>query len=145
MEKSLSRVSAESMKAAYDQVGTKPIAAREIQGWITRYGEAPRKVRIARIAANVSQQFVEDVGMETHNDLRHVTYAMCVEDCVVRKIDAELLVAQFGKPSKVAPKGVALPVRRGVRRPPSKVSLPLGKPAEGLVADDDDEDDLLLW
>ena len=68
MEKSLSRVSAESMKAAYDQVGTKPIAAREIQGWITRYGEAPRKVRIARIAANVSQQLaqlVDDVGVES--------------------------------------------------------------------------------
>ena len=73
--------SAESMKAAYDQVvGTKPITAQKIQGWITRYGEALRTVRIPRIAANVSQQLVDDVGVETYNDLRHVTYAMCVED-----------------------------------------------------------------
>ena len=41
-------------------------------------------------------------------------------------------MAQFGKPPKVAPKGMALSVRRGGRKP-SKVSLPVGEiPAEIL-------------
>ena len=91
--------SIDTQKAAYDAVdGKEPIRESEIRVLIAQYGKLLGKERITRVAGNLANQLITVVGVETFNDLRHVTFEIYADRCGVTMIDAALLVHQFGIP-----------------------------------------------
>ena len=57
--------------------------------------------------AMVVASCLDGLGVETFGDMRQVTSAMYVEDCGVRKLDAQLLVAHFARQVTVEMRGDA--------------------------------------
>ena len=91
--------SVETQKAAFDGVdGGKSISEAEIRKLFTQYGKLLGKERIVRVAGGLANQLITVVGVETYNDLRHVTFEIYADRCGVTLIDAALLVHQFGIP-----------------------------------------------
>ena len=91
--------SVDTQKAAYDAVdGKKTIRESEIRVLIAQYGKLLGKERLTRVAGMLANQLITVVGVETYNDLRHVTFEIYADRCGVTMIDAALLVRQFGIP-----------------------------------------------
>ena len=85
--------SVETQKAAFDDVnGHKSIQESEIRRWFSQYGRLLGKDRIVRVAGGLANQLIAVVGVETYNDLRHVTFEIYADRCGVTMIDAALLV-----------------------------------------------------
>ena len=69
----------ETQKAAYDAVdGQESIRESEIRMLITQYGKLRGKERMVRVAGMLANQLITVVGVETYNDLRNVTFEICL-------------------------------------------------------------------
>ena len=127
--------SVDTQKAAYDAVdGRKSIRESEIRVMIAQYGKLLGKDRMVRVAGNLANQLITVVGVETYNDLRHVTYEIYADRCGVAMIDAALLVRQFGIPV-VQPVDSAVVEEARTRKEASP-----RPPSQGAKASGDDDD-----
>ena len=127
--------SVDTQKAAYDAVdGKESIQESEIRVLIARYGKLLGKDRMVRVAGNLANQLITVVGVETYNDLRHVTYEIYADRCGVAMIDAALLVRQFGIPV-VQPVDSAVVEEARTRKEASP-----RPPSQGAKASGDDDD-----
>ena len=85
--------SVDTQKAAYDAVdGKKTIRESEIRVLIAQYGKLLGKERLTRVAGMLANQLITVVGVETYNDLRHVTFEIYADRCGVTMIDAAMFL-----------------------------------------------------
>ena len=93
--------SVQQLKAAFDALdGASYMRATEVASELRKFGEAANKRHIVQMADPVSLR-LEHLGLETVDDLRGVTVGMLTEECSMRRMDAERVVAHFA-PVQVA-------------------------------------------
>ena len=129
----------DKQKTAFDTVDMRtPITGTVIAELLRDFAIAVGKQRLQDAAATVAESLV-DIGVEMYSDLRAVTYAMYVDHCGVKPIDAGRLVAHFAPPEKVekvtvAPRRVSPGVRARMR------VITANRVVDPIQGDDDDAD-----
>ena len=88
-----------------------PISVDQTVALLRHFAMVSNKPRLAAMVTVVALS-LDNLGVETYADMRRVTTAMYIEDCGVRKLDAQLLVAHFSRRETVelcgdAPEGGA--------------------------------------
>ena len=92
-------------KAVFDAVDSEePITAEQIAVLLRNFARLSNKPRLAAMVDDIALS-MGDLGVETFGDMRCTTTSMYVEDCGARKLDAQLLVAHFGRPETVEVRG----------------------------------------
>ena len=77
-------------KAAFDAVeDATPISVEQIAELLRNFAKVCNKPRLGAMAMVVAS-CLDGLGVETFGDMRQVTSAMYVDDCGVRKLDAQL-------------------------------------------------------
>ena len=94
-------------KAVFDAVdGDSPISAEQVAVLLRNFARLSNKPRLEAMAHDIALCMV-DLGVETFGDMRCMTTSMYVEDCGARKLDAQLLVAHFGRQETTEERGDA--------------------------------------
>ena len=84
-------------KAAFDVVeDATPISVEQIAELLRNFAKVCNKPRLEAMAMVVASS-LDALGVETFGDMRQVTSTMYVEDCGVKKLDAQILVAHFAR------------------------------------------------
>ena len=100
-------------KAVFDAVDSEePITAEQIAVLLRNFARLSNKPRLEAMANDIALSMV-NLGVETFGDMRCMTTSMYVEDCGARKLDAQLLVAHFGRRETAEERGDALNMGRG--------------------------------
>ena len=103
-------------KVAFDTVDdATPISAEQIAELLRNFAVVSNTPRLAAIVTVIASS-LDDLGVETYGDMRRVTTTMYVEDCGVKKFDAQRSVEHFTRQVTVDAHGdvpeVGAPVTR---------------------------------
>ena len=94
-------------KVAFDAVeDATPISVEQVAELLRNFAKVCNKPRLEAMAMVVASD-LDALGVETFGDMRQVTSTMYVDDCGVRKLDAQLLVAHFARQVTVEMRGDA--------------------------------------
>ena len=84
-------------KLAFDAVeDATPISVEQVAELLRNFAKVCNKPRLEAMAMVVASS-LDALGVETFGDMRQVTSTMYVEDCGVKKLDAQILVAHFAR------------------------------------------------
>ena len=118
-------------KVAFDAVDdATPISAEQIAELLRNFAVVSNKPRLAAMVTVIALS-LEDIGVETYGDMRRVTSTMYVEECGVKKLDAQRLVEQFTRQVTVEAHGDAPEIGVRVTQPGVVDTTPEGRQGGG--------------